>query len=316
VPWTPLGDFPTPVQWLPELGLWVKRDDLSGKAYGGNKVRKLEFILGRALQEGRRAVWTVGATGSHQVLATCVYSRLRGLQVLATTFPQPATDHVRRNFEASQRSGARIRVAPAVALVPFLACQQILEWRRQQGCWPLRLAPGGSDEVGSLGYLDAALELDRQIRRGECPVPDFIHVAAGSCGTAAGLVAGLSLAGLPTRVVGVRVVERLVTSRPRILRLARRTLRLAGRAIGSGELERRLILLHRYCGRGYGHPTVAGARAGRLFAEAGLRLDPTYTEKAAAGMLEFMAKTGRDGGVHLFWHTLSATVPRVLDPEA
>lgn len=313
VPWLELASVPTPVEPLDLEGaegrVWIKRDDLSATVYGGNKVRKLEWLLGDARRRGSARLITAGAAGSHHALATTVHGREHGFRVTLVLFPQPVTPHVREVLRLDHALGADIRAVRRMELVPAGL------WRAR---WAHRaettavIPPGGSSPAGTLGYVSAALELAEQVAAGEMPAPDVVHVPAGTLGTAAGLAIGLELAGLDTRIRATRVVGRLVTNR-RVLRgLIRRTLRVladAGVAAPStDDAVRRVTLRHDQYGRGYGAPTAAGARATERFADAGITLDPTYTAKAAAGMF---ADLSTSPGVHLFWHTLSARKPEV-----
>ncbi|CAA9372206.1 MAG: hypothetical protein AVDCRST_MAG89-4689 [uncultured Gemmatimonadetes bacterium] len=316
LPWIQLGSLPTPVQQIELPGraeLWVKRDDLSGEQYGGNKVRKLEFILAEAQRRESQRLITVGAAGSHHALATAVFGRLLGLQVTLVLFPQPLTPHVRDVLLLDQAFGAELRWAPRMELIPAAALLARVAHRRER-CFVI--APGGSDPLGTLGYVDAALELAEQIKAGECPLPGTIHVAAGTLGTTAGLALGFALAGLPIHIRATRITSCLLTNRVALRRLVVHTgklLRSAGVPVPTVDpVLSRVRLVHDQIGPGYGHPTPAAeACTGRL-ASAGLMLDPTYTSKAAADVLACL--DGAGGGVHLLWQTLSAAHPRPPAP--
>ena len=239
VPWVPLGRFPTPVARIDGLAprsveLWVKRDDASGAAYGGNKVRKLEFLLGEAKACGARQLVTLGAIGSHHVLATAIYGRQVGLAVDAVVFPQPLTEHVREQILADVAAGARLHPTSGYLGVPWRV------WRLRRRADTLWISSGGSSPIGTLGYVTAGLELLEQIARGELPRPDVIYVALGSCGTAAGLLVGLcgapTLPRLDARLVGVRVVDRLVSNERVTRRSGGADRRAAGRpAVSNGS---------------------------------------------------------------------------------
>ena len=312
VPHLPLTDLPTPVERL-ALGdavLWVKRDDRSGAEYGGNKVRKLEFLLGAARAAGVPRLATAGAAGSHHCLATTVYGRRHGFDLTLVLFPQPVTAHVREVLAAVAARGAAIRPVPRMELVPAGLLRERLRHLRR-GC--AVIPPGGSSPEGTLGYVSAGLELAEQVEAGEMPAPDSIHVAAGTLGTAVGIAIGLEMAGLPARVHAVRVVGRLVAN-PRTLRgLVRRTLERLSSAGGAVPAASRVLarieLSGTHLGAGYGVPTEAGETAIREAREIGLVLDSTYTGKVAAAALA--AARAELGQVHLYWHTLSASTPPV-----
>ncbi len=314
LPWVRLGWFPTPVQRL-ELGgaeVWVKRDDLSGPLYGGNKVRKLEFLLADAERAGARRVTTIGGAGSHHALATTVYARERGLATSLALFPQPPTEHVAVVLEADAALGADVRWVPHASLLP--AALLAARWAHRNE-HPYAVPGGGSNRVGTLGYVAGALELAGQVESGELPVPAVVHVAGGTLGTAAGIALGLALAGLETRLAVTAVVEAYVTNTRRLRQLVAGTASLLEDAGVScppcDEILARVTLDTSQLGRGYGHATPAGEVAERAFGEAGLPLDPTYTAKAAAGL---MAASG-GGGPVLFWNTLSSIEP-LARPDA
>ena len=162
---------------------------------------------------------------------------------------------------------------------------------------------GGSNAVATHAYVDAARELDAQVRAGQMPDPDIIVVTVGSGGTAAGIAAGLELTGMRARVVGVLVAEppRLIAWHARWL--AKRALRDLD-CRDTGAIAARLTLDARYLGEGYGHPTPAGARAMAIAKDAGITLDPTYTAKTFAAALD-LVEEGEKATI-LYWHTLSS----------
>ena len=174
---------------------------------------------------------------------------------------------------------------------------------------PHVIPPGGSDAVGTLGYVSAALELAEQVAAGEAPMPDVVHVTAGTLGTVAGLALGLSLAGLPTRIHATRVTSRIVTNERvlrRLVRGAARVLHAAGLPVEPEDALRRVVLRHDQIGAGYGRETPAG----RAAASASKRPDsrstrPTPRRRPQAPR---RARRRRDGN-HLYWHTLSAGLP-------
>jgi 1-aminocyclopropane-1-carboxylate deaminase/D-cysteine desulfhydrase-like pyridoxal-dependent ACC family enzyme len=306
-----LARLPTPVERLPVDGTnaWIKRDDLTGTVYGGNKVRKLEFLLAAAGSAGAGRLVTVGAIGSHHALATTIYGVAAGFDVTAVLMPQPPTGHVRGVLRAMAAHGAELRIVRGPATVPAgIAAARLAHLRERVRTIPA----GGSDAIGTLGYVNAALELERQREEGLCPAFAEAHVAGGTLGTAVGLAVGLAIAGAPTRVIAHRITSRAITNDRRAKRLVRRTLALLGRAArATGELPStsdvlaRLRIDHSQIGRGYGHATPAASDAAAWFAEhAGLELDLTYTAKAAAGFLA--AARRQPVGPIVYWHTLSS----------
>jgi D-cysteine desulfhydrase len=168
---------------------------------------------------------------------------------------------------------------------------QYLRWFLQTGRPPYFIYPGAPSTLGVLGYVNAALEIKSQLEQGRVQEPEAIFVAVGSCGTLAGLLLGARLAGLASRIVGVRIIEEDVANRPKIARMANRAARYLQRrapaiqpvTIQPDEVE----LLDGYLGAGYAHPTEAATRAVKLVAQAeGLPLETTYTGKAMAALLD------------------------------
>lgn len=309
LPWQPLGEWPTPVTELGDLAhrlglpaLWVKRDDLSGRPCGGNKVRKLELLLAEALARGRRSVVTVGGIGSNHLLATACYARRLGLATHGVVFPQPLTPTVKQTLAVVRGLGVELRPCPSRLQVP-LALRQA----RRAAELPYVIGPGGSSPLGCLGHVSAGLELAEQVRNGELPEPDVLVVALGSGGTCVGLALGLELAGLSTRVLAVRVVERLLCNRVLLGLMLRRAASLLGQLgveVSPRAAGRRLHLVGDQLGRGYGHPTPAALAAVQRAAAEGLSLETTYTGKAFAALLELAARrrASRPPRI-LFWNT-------------
>lgn len=301
-----LGTYPTAVQELTQASrgrcaLWVKRDDLTAPLYGGNKVRKLEHLLADARAKGATRLVTLGAVGSHHVLATTIYGRLEGFEVEAALVPQPRTDHALEVIRAGLGHGLHAMPTGGYLGVALRTAPRIL---RRDAYFVM---VGGTSVVGSRGYVEGARELARQVRAGEMPEPDEIVVALGSGGTVAGIAAGLELEGLRTRVIGVVVAEPAWFVAFHVRRHCRACLRDAGVRGERGWLDRRVGIDPRWLGAGYGHATEAGARATVEAAKCGLVLDPTYTAKtfaAALARVEALQDAPTPKTV-LFWHTLS-----------
>lgn len=309
-----IGSFPTAVEAAPDLGealgvpdLHLKREDRSGEPYGGNKVRKLEFLLGEAIENNRSQVLTGGGVGSNHVLATTAYARTVGLEPRAVQFPQPVTDHVRENLRALARLDPELRLTRSRATFPLSLLRERVAALRSAALAYVPL--GGSSPLGTLGFVAAGRELARQVDRGVCPEPDVVVVPASSGGTLAGLVVGLDRAGLDTRVVGVRVTGRYAANRLRLARLATRTAALLDDPTRYRRAD--ISLVGGYLGPGYGEPTRLGRRVSKVAAAHGLTLDPTYTAKTVGAISgEFTDETV------LYWHTLSSRRPEMLSAEA
>jgi D-cysteine desulfhydrase len=306
LPHLALSERPTPVRELAGLGIWVKEDGAFGSGgWGGNKVRKLEWLIPDARRRRRGSILTFGGLGTNWGLATALYAGEHGLATALALVDQPVDDHVRAQLERLYASGARIyrthTKARTVAMLPWL-----LASNARHGRPPYLLPAGGSSAVGALGYVEAALEIAAQVEDGSLPEPAHVVVAVGTGGTAAGLALGFQLAGLRTRVVGVVVNDQLRLDAPVFARLARRSAKLLerrGADLGPLRLGPDLLDLTRdQLGAGYGHPTAAAGRAAELAAADGLALDPVYTAKTMAGLLA-LREQRRLGGPVLFIHT-------------
>jgi D-cysteine desulfhydrase len=307
----PLATLPTPIEELPPPRgfrgrVFVKRDDLTSALYGGNKIRKFEQVLADVQRRGARAIVTVGAIGSNQALAAAIHGRALGFDVEVSLGRQPVTDEVRRNLCGMIAAGARVRYAGG--LVGAFVNAAAAVWTRRRAGQPTAYVPlGATTPLGTIGYVSAALELAEQVRRGECPAPDRIFVAAGTGGTAAGLLVGCRMAGLATRITAVRA-GRGVTSAPFLTWHARRASALLTRldptiprvAVRPADFD----LEGGFAGPGYGAPTPEALEA-IAWAAPALRLDTTYTGKALAACLAWCRSPGT-GGAILFWNTYNA----------
>jgi len=306
----PLAILPTPIKPLTNIGnhLYLKQDNLTSTLYGGNKTRKLEFLLAEAKRAGARTVVTMGGIGSNHLLATALHAAGLGLRTVGVVFPQPETDSVKRNLQADRGAGCELVFIPSKYLLPAYVAKTLISLRRREGKKPVLIPGGGSSPLGVLGFVNAALELAGQVAAGDLPEPEAVFVAYGTGGTAAGLSLGLQLAGLKTRVVAVRVIDRLIANRPRLMMLTSATARyLTSRADQTARpagIGKNLIIRQGYIGPGYGHPTKEAERAVDLFAkEEGVKLEFTYTGKAAAAFLEAARTTTAP---LLFWNTYSS----------
>jgi D-cysteine desulfhydrase len=321
VPRVPLTRLPTRVHRLQRLGaalgredLWVKRDDESGALYGGNKPRKLEFLLGDALARGKRTVITSGGIGTHHGLATAICARSVGMRTILLLLKQPVTEHVRRCLLFDYAAGAELHYGPTVPSLVARGLRVCAGELRRDGL-PYIIPTGGTSARGTLGYVNAAFELGEQIAAGALPEPDWIFVPMGSGGTVAGLVLGARLAGVRSRIVAVLVSDIFPPSAAQLARLANRTLRLLRRyaaAITPVEVvPDDFRVLRNYVGPGYGAPTDAGRRARQLMEEhEAIHLETTYTAKCLAAMLDAVRGPAYPGTL-LFWNTYSSIDPAV-----
>jgi 1-aminocyclopropane-1-carboxylate deaminase/D-cysteine desulfhydrase-like pyridoxal-dependent ACC family enzyme len=310
-------NLPSPVRLLEQVGqcasLWLKDDSRLHPVYGGNKCRKLLQILRQVSSRGKTEVVTFGAAGSHHVLATGLFAKAWGLSSRAFLFPQPWSPHAQAVLQASVNSG--IKLVPtafsAQTLAATVACLD-------SDCYVI--APGGSSVCGAMGYFEAALELADQVRTHQVPEPDFIVVAFGSTGTAAGLWAGIEHAGLRSKILAVSVLR----APGRFMYARRIAQQLLSRQRSHATLDAtRLCVDSRWVGDGYGIETASARTAIDVGASLDLPLDPTYTGKAFAAALALVI-SDRIGSIApvcwpldspgdhnvLYWHTLSAMSPQ------
>jgi 1-aminocyclopropane-1-carboxylate deaminase/D-cysteine desulfhydrase-like pyridoxal-dependent ACC family enzyme len=283
-----LGTYPSEVRLLSaeQQGLWVKDDSAIHPLYGGNKLRKLNFIFADAVARKATLVKTIGAAGSHHVLATALHGRALGLQVKAVLVPQHRTPHAERNLARALQAGLIAVPQPSQAL------GMIKYWRESGYSIPL----GGSSLIGAMGYVHAATELAEDIRAGRAPMPDAIVVALGSGGTVAGLLAGLGAEFGRTTLYGVAIAKPAFASGLLARNLARK---LSAKLKSKPSVQ--LQIVSSFVGAGYGLPSAAGKAALAEANALGLALEPTYTAKAFA----FAQTLQRAGKRVLYWHTLS-----------
>ena len=287
--------------------MWIK-DDGAYSSYGGNKARKLELLLADAKRRGKRTILSGGALGTNHGLACAVFGRRLGFRVSLVLVPQPRTAQVERQLERLRDSGAELHFAGGKARAFCLAATLVVRRARPPLRLPYLLPPGGSVPLGCAGYVEAALELAQQIEAGELPEPTHVVVALGSGGTAAGLLLGLKLARLRSRLVCVLVNDLIRLDEQTVTRLARRTQRLLirrGAALSPVEISPADVDLQRgWLGEGYGHATAEGERASALLREReGIALEPVYTAKAVAALLALNRCGAFGNGPVLYWHT-------------
>ena len=220
LPLAGIAQLPTPVEEfaghaVERVGeLAIKRDDLTSAAYGGNKVRKLDFLLGDALAKGAKSVLTFGAYGSNHALATAVHARALGLEPHVVLSPQAVGPFAAATLRAHAGLGTVIHPVDGWDGVPEGARVSAALTERD-GIEPLDIPMGGTNALGAIGYVNAAVEVVDQLRELNADIdavdlsdylrPDVIYVAAGTLGTAIGLAVGLAAVGAHTRIVAVRV---------------------------------------------------------------------------------------------------------------
>lgn len=305
---------PTPVEPLAGAeGLFLKRDDLSAADFGGNKVRKLDFLLADARARGARELLTFGYTGSNFVAATAWHGRKLGLHTIACLLDQVNADYIADNLAVSLHSGAELRLLPNTARIGVAAILRSARSVLARGRPPVWIPPGGSSPLGTVGFVNAAWELKQQIEAGLLPEPDRIYVAFSSMGTVAGLALGLERLGLKTGIEAVQVVGPRFAGVAGLRKLAVRTRDLLARmdpALGRLDIGRaleRVCIRTEFFGTDYARP-AAGTRDAmkRFLAAGGARADTCYSGKALDGLYYDLDRGVLCGQVVLYWHTLSA----------
>jgi D-cysteine desulfhydrase len=300
----PLAALPTPLRRTEHLEralggppIYVKRDDLTGFALAGNKARKLEFLVADALSVRCDVLVTGGGPGSNHCQATAAAARVAGLScVLVLYGVEPGREHP--NLRMARAFGADVRFTkdPDRRSVDR-ALEEVAKELRAAGKAPYVIPRGGATALGAVAYALAADELAEQLQASGVR-PGVVVVAAGSCGTQAGLVAGAVARGYPWRVVGAAVSRPVDESRERVLDLARGCAGL----LGTPEAGEDDVDVRDARGPGYGLPSPEGVAAARLAAETeGLLLDPVFTAKAFAVVVS-MIRDGLDAPA-VFVHT-------------
>ena len=294
--------LPTPLEALPRLAealggprLLVKRDDQTGLAFGGNKTRKLEFLVAEAQAQGADTLITAGALQSNHCRQTAAAAARFGFTctlVLVGNEPEEPSG----NLVLDRLFGAQVVWADKANRDALL--QQTFERSRAEGRKPYLVPYGGSNSTGALGYVFAVEELLAQ-----GPAPDWIVFASSSAGTQSGLVLGARLYSFPGKVLGISVDEPQDVLQAHVAGLASETSTRLGKRIDFSPDE--ILVNADYCASGYGVLTDGERQAIRLFAgREGLLLDPVYTGRAAAGMIDLIRKGFfRKDETVLFWNT-------------
>ena len=297
-----LGHGPTPLEPMENLTrhlagsgggprLWIKRDDCTGLASGGNKTRKLEYLMAEARAQGADIVVTQGATQSNHARQTAAACAKLGVACRILLEDRTGyTDEAYRmsgNVLMDKLHGASVERRPGGADMPA-EMEAVAERLRGEGRRPYVIPGGGSNPVGALGYVTAALELVSQAAEMGLRIDHLVH-ATGSAGTQAGLVAGLVAlnSGIPVLGIGVRAPRE--KQEANVLALAQRT----AEHLGLPGLVRaeHVVANCDYVGQGYGIPTQGMVDAVRLVAEKeGILLDPVYSGKGMAGLIDLIRK--------------------------
>ncbi|MBI4759635.1 MAG: D-cysteine desulfhydrase family protein [Chloroflexota bacterium] len=312
IPRLHFAHLPTPIEELPRLSealggprLLVKRDDQTGLAFGGNKTRKLEFLVAEAMEQGARTLISGGAIQSNHCRQTAAAAARFGFEcILVLTGEMPPKPSA--NLLLDELFGAKIVHVPDRKDRDRIL-RETFERAAAEGKKPYLVPYGGSSPTGALGYAFAMEELMKQIKDfrslRDFGSLDYIVFGTSSGGTHAGLVLGQRLFGFKGRVLGISIDESEEWLKSHVSRLASEASEKLGERIEFTPAE--VLANADYCGAGYGVLTDAEREAVKLFAKyEGLLLDPVYTGRAAAGMIDLIRKGYfRKGETVLFWHT-------------
>jgi D-cysteine desulfhydrase family pyridoxal phosphate-dependent enzyme len=310
--------LPTPLEPAPRLSaalggtrIFIKRDDLTGLAFGGNKTRKLEFALAEALANGARMLITVGGIQSNHCRQTAALAARYGLKCVLVLSGDPP-EHVTGNTLLDQLFGAEIRWTTRSEREAVLQREFQTAW--EAGDRPYLIPLGASNATGALGYAFAFDELLKQLEQDHIH-PDWILVASSSAGTQAGLVLGARRAGWPGKILGISIDEPENILQEHVARIATEASQRFNENVQVTPQE--VLVNADYLGAGYAIMGDPEREAIRLFARTeGLVLGPVYTARAAAGMIDLIQKKviGPSDTV-IFWHT-GDTPTLFADPYA
>jgi D-cysteine desulfhydrase family pyridoxal phosphate-dependent enzyme len=306
LPRVPFLTAPTPVEELPRLRdrlapaprLLIKRDDVIPFGFGGNKVRKLEYVAAAALADQADTLITCGGLQSNHARATAAAAARLGLPAVLVLNGEPP-DEKRGNTLLAALLGAEIHYVPGRdERAPRM--RALAGSLRRQGRRPFEIPLGASTPLGAIGFVRAVHELvDQGV------APDVIVHSTSSGGTQAGLLAGCALAGLPARILGISADDPPATLQRDIRRIVEGMASLIDIDPASVLRVRPPAVDARFVGEGYGVPTDASREAVELVARTeGIFLDPTYTAKAMAGLIQMIReRTFGDEETVMFWHT-------------
>lgn len=298
---------PTPLEYLPRLSdhlgreIFIKRDDVTPLAMGGNKLRKLEFLAADALREGADTLITAGAIQSNHVRQTAAVAAKLGLHCVAL-LENPIGTHAENYLTNGNRLlldlfNTQVEMCDALTQ-PNVQLEELATRIEAQGYRPYVIPVGGSNALGALGYVESALEIAQQCE-GAVELSSIV-VASGSAGTHAGLAVGLEQLMPGAELIGVTVSRKVADQLPKVVALQQAV-------ANSLELQANaeIKLWDDYFAPGYGTPNDEGMEAVKLLAQLeGILLDPVYTGKAMAGLIDGInQKRFKDEGPILFIHT-------------
>ncbi|WP_075996955.1 D-cysteine desulfhydrase [Salaquimonas pukyongi] len=305
-----LAHLPTPLEPMPRLSkefgidLWIKRDDCTGLSTGGNKTRKLEFLMAEAEAEGADMVMTQGATQSNHARQTAAFAARLGINCHVLLEDRTGYNNANYNTNGNvlldHLHGATTEKYPAGHDM-VAEMERVAEAKRAEGRKVYVIPGGGSNTTGALGYVNCAMELVSQANEDGLQIDRIVH-ATGSSGTQAGLVTGLAAMNAQIPLLGIGTRAPRAKQEQMVYDLAVKT---AGK-LGCPDVVKREDVMANcdYVGEGYGLPTESGIEAIRMFAELeGILLDPVYSAKGAAGLIDLARKGEFEGQRVVFVHT-------------
>ena len=328
VPWIPLLlNCPTPVQRLANLEeyfnlegqIYIKRDDINHNVYGGNKLRKFEFLFANTLKrKKKKAIVTYGGIGTNHGLACVIVCNSFDPPIKCDLFlyNQPLTKQVQQSLLLFKYFGARLHLGKK-DIGTFIKALFFWIFHHKYDF----ILPGGTPifgrgtPLGTVGFIEAILELKEQIDKGLMPEPEIIIVAGGTTGTAAGLTAGCKLAGLNTKIFCVAVYKDFLANASNLISNANKALKYLHKVDNNFPKvkvsEDDFKMIKGYIGAGYGHQTIKGQKAVDLVfnlegKEKGFLLDTTYTGKAMAAMFDCLKEEENRDKIFLFWNTYNS----------
>ncbi len=326
IPWMPLlTNLPTSVDRLTELEkelnlkngeIYIKRDDKNHHIYGGNKLRKFEFIFAEAMRKKKKGMITLGGIGTNHGIACAIVARELGLKCYLFLSHQPLTWHVQRSLLLYDYFGAKLHLSKSfeVGILKSLFFRLFHPnyYLMSIGGTPLF---GIGTSLGSIGFINAMFELKKQIDQNIIPEPDVIFVAGGSTGTGAGLIAGCKLLGLTIDVKIVNVSKDIIVNNSAVMKNANKAIKYMRKydktipdiSITSDDFE----IVQGYVGSDYGVKTHRAQKAVDLITELeaknkNFKLETTYTGKTMAAMIDFLKEKENKSKKVLFWNTYNS----------
>jgi len=331
-----LCDLPSPIHYCTQLktmfsgvNIFVKEDGKIGKkndgvrAVGSNKVRKLEYILADARAWGHAAILTFGCVGSNHAAQTALYARGMGFEAFCMLKPQPHSSVVQDNLLVHAAVASQLFYAPNNQARAAQAVSLCIDYKRANQQLPYSIGTGGSNPLGTVGYVQAMFELKEQIDAGLLPEPDHIYVVSGSGGTAAGLLLGAAACGITSMFHFVLIepgiedemreaIEALFTSTNQLLHAHDATFAVYE------FTNHNFIFNTTYAHADYGVFIKEGDAAMRVMREQeGITVDGVYTAKCCAALFSDLNSKKISEGTVLFWNTVSdgasCVVPWAVD---